>query len=66
MLKNIWYKTITISSFVWPKGNIILKLRIIICFILLFAGNATNVLKPLYEKKIIDSVTGSQREFRFD
>lgn len=63
--KNTWHRFKSLAFFLWPTNNISLQLRVIVSFALLFMGNIVNSLKPLYDKKIIDSVTDFPGQFRF-
>ncbi|XP_057320450.1 ATP-binding cassette sub-family B member 6 [Microplitis mediator] len=64
--KNIWYKITTLSPFLWPTSYL-LQLRVIFCFSLLAAGRAINLYVPIYNKKIVDSVTDlSINNYRWD
>lgn len=64
--KNAWYKIKILAPFLWPKKSILLQLRVICCFGLLAAGRAINLYVPIYNKKIVDSVTDTPIEFRWD
>ncbi|KAL6261955.1 hypothetical protein P5V15_007039 [Pogonomyrmex californicus] len=63
---NLWYKTKTLAPFLWPKSDFLLQLRVIFCFILLLFGRLINLYVPIYNKKIVDSVTIVPVEFRWD
>ncbi|KAJ8682804.1 hypothetical protein QAD02_018596 [Eretmocerus hayati] len=64
--KNAWYKIRTLAPFLWPKTSVWLQLRVIFCFGLLTAGRVINVYVPIYNKKIVDSVTETPGDFRWD
>ncbi|KAK2576197.1 hypothetical protein KPH14_008402 [Odynerus spinipes] len=64
--KNAWYKIKILAPFLWPKANILLQLRVMVCFGLLIAGRFINLYVPIYNKKIVDSVTETPGEFRWD
>ncbi|XP_011635497.1 ATP-binding cassette sub-family B member 6, mitochondrial [Pogonomyrmex barbatus] len=63
---NLWYKTKTLAPFLWPKSDFLLQLRVIFCFMLLLFGRLINLYVPIYNKKIVDSVTIVPVEFRWD
>ncbi|XP_011705031.1 PREDICTED: ATP-binding cassette sub-family B member 6, mitochondrial [Wasmannia auropunctata] len=63
---NLWYKTKTLAPFLWPKSDFLLQLRVIFCFMLLLCGRLINLYVPIYNKKIVDSVTIVPVEFRWD
>ncbi|XP_076242345.1 ABC transporter ATP-binding protein/permease Hmt-1 [Calliopsis andreniformis] len=64
--KNAWYKLNTLAPFLWPKKSLMLQLRVIFCFVLLISGRFINLYVPIYNKKIVDSVTESSAKFRWD
>ncbi|XP_074659669.1 ATP-binding cassette sub-family B member 6-like isoform X2 [Tubulanus polymorphus] len=58
-----------IFPFIWPKGSILLQLRVIFCLIVLIAGRGVNLLVPIYYKQIVDSLTPKPKQtllFRWD
>ncbi|XP_029043529.1 ATP-binding cassette sub-family B member 6 [Osmia bicornis bicornis] len=63
--KNAWYKIKTLSPFLWPK-SFMLQLRVIFCFGLLIAGRLINLYVPIYNSKIVDSVSATPITFRWD
>ncbi|XP_001605354.2 ATP-binding cassette sub-family B member 6, mitochondrial [Nasonia vitripennis] len=64
--RNAWYKIKTLAPFLWPKKSVLLQFSITFCFILLIAGRLINVYVPIYNKKIVDSVTDTPGKFRWD
>ncbi|XP_051175300.1 ATP-binding cassette sub-family B member 6 [Leptopilina boulardi] len=64
--KNAWYKLKTLAPFLWPKKDFLLQLRVIFCFGLLALGRLINLYVPIYNKKIVDSVTFIPLQFRWD
>lgn len=42
----------TLFPFLWPKRDLFLQFRVIICFVLLLGGRVINVYVPIYNKKI--------------
>ncbi|KAK1124402.1 hypothetical protein K0M31_006762 [Melipona bicolor] len=63
--KNIWYKIKTLTPFLWPK-TFVLQLRVTFCFGLLILGRLINLYVPIYNKKIVNSVTDTPNLFRWD
>ncbi|XP_076292860.1 ABC transporter ATP-binding protein/permease Hmt-1 [Lasioglossum baleicum] len=64
--KNAWYKVKVLAPFLWPKKSSMLQLRVIFCFALLISGRLINLYVPIYNKKIVDSLTGDSETFRWD
>ncbi|XP_049532979.1 ATP-binding cassette sub-family B member 6 [Anopheles darlingi] len=64
--RNAWSKMRTLLPFLWPKKDVILQFRIIFCFVLLFAGRIINLYVPIYNKKIVDSLSVQPSLFRWD
>ncbi|PBC28742.1 ATP-binding cassette sub-family B member 6 [Apis cerana] len=62
--KNVWHKIKILTPFLWPKP-LILQLRVIFCFGLLILGRLINLYVPIYNKKIVDSISEAP-EFRWD
>ena len=54
---NIWFKCKLLFPYVWPKGHLLLQLRVIVCFLLLVSGRVINVYVPIYYKYIINALT---------
>ncbi|XP_076759855.1 ABC transporter ATP-binding protein/permease Hmt-1 [Xylocopa sonorina] len=63
--KNAWYKIRILAPFLWPK-TFILQLRVIFCFGLLILGRLINLYVPIYNKMIVNSVTETVGQFRWD
>ncbi|XP_018309483.1 ATP-binding cassette sub-family B member 6, mitochondrial [Mycetomoellerius zeteki] len=63
---NLWYKIKILAPFLWPKLDCLLQLRVIFCFMLLLSGRLINLYVPIYNKKIVDSVTIIPVKFRWD
>ncbi|EFN81504.1 ATP-binding cassette sub-family B member 6, mitochondrial [Harpegnathos saltator] len=63
---NLWYKIKILAPFLWPKSDFLLQLRVIFCFLLLMSGRLINLYVPIYNKKIVDSVTIVPVRFRWD
>ena len=49
---NLVKKTKTLFPFVWPKGDLRLKIYVMLSFLLLIAGRGVNLLTPIYYKYI--------------
>ncbi|XP_033222968.1 ATP-binding cassette sub-family B member 6, mitochondrial [Belonocnema kinseyi] len=64
--KNAWYKVKTLAPFLWPKTDFLLQVRVLFCFILLASGRVINLYVPIYNKKIVDSVSATPLQFRWD
>lgn len=62
--KNAWFKIKTIAPYLWPKRSILLQLRLISCFAIIMSGRAVNLFVPIYNKKIVDSVTDTPGKLR--
>ncbi|KAF2361769.1 ABC transporter type 1 transmembrane domain [Trinorchestia longiramus] len=56
--RDVFRKLRTLMPFMWPKNNLLLQLDVLLCLALLLVGRVTNVLVPLYNKKIVDSLGG--------
>lgn len=54
---NFWKKCRLLAPFIWPKKDIYLQFRVLFCFILLALGRVANIFIPLYNKKIVNSLT---------
>ncbi|KAL1123651.1 hypothetical protein AAG570_002727 [Ranatra chinensis] len=63
---NVKRKVRILAPFLWPKNDCILQCRVFICILLLIAGRATNLFVPIYNKYIVDSMTFSPIQFRWD
>lgn len=64
--RNAYQKMKTLMPFLWPKKSFLLQLRVIFCFFLLIAGRFINVYVPVYNKKIVDSLSGAEVTYRWD
>lgn len=64
--KNFWRKIRLLAPFLWPRKNICLQLRVLVCFVLLGGGRAINLYVPIYNKMIVDSMTITPISFRWD
>uniref|UniRef100_A0A1L8DUM0 ATP-binding cassette sub-family B member 6 n=1 Tax=Nyssomyia neivai TaxID=330878 RepID=A0A1L8DUM0_9DIPT len=64
--RNAWGKIRTLAPFLWPKKDFFLQFRVTICFVLLLGGRVINLYVPIYNKKIVDSLTANPMTFRWD
>lgn len=64
--RNAWTKMRTLMPFLWPKKDFFLQFRVIFCFVLLLAGRVINLYVPIYNKKIVDSLSERPLTFRWD
>ena len=53
---DFWRKSKLIFPYVWPKGQYLLQLRVVVCLVLLAAGRVVNVYVPLFYKTITDDL----------
>ncbi|KAG4075106.1 hypothetical protein HA402_013501 [Bradysia odoriphaga] len=61
---NAWTKMRTLLPFIWPRNDMFLQLKVVMCFVLLIGGRVINLYVPIYNKKIVDSLTTPH--FRWD
>jgi len=54
--RNFWKKLWKLLPYMWPKNSLKLQLQLLLCFLLLGGMRVTNVLVPIYYKKIVDSL----------
>ncbi|XP_058060674.1 ATP-binding cassette sub-family B member 6 [Anopheles bellator] len=64
--RNAWNKMGTLMPFLWPKKDSFLQIRVIFCFLLLISGRVINLYVPIYNKKIVDSLSVQPVLFRWD
>lgn len=64
--KNAWEKLSKLAPFIWPKYDMPSQINVIICIVLLIGGRVINLYVPIYSKKIVDSLSGSETTFRWD
>lgn len=57
---DAWIKIRTVWPYVWPKGDCLMQLRVVLCLLILVAGRVINVFVPVLNKDIIDSLTDQQ------
>ncbi|PVD31224.1 hypothetical protein C0Q70_06636 [Pomacea canaliculata] len=56
---NIGHKIKLMIPLVWPKGSLFLQTIVVICLGLLVCGRIVNLYVPLYNRDIVNSLTGS-------
>ena len=54
---DFWHKCKVLVPYVWPRGHLLLQLRVVACFLLLGTGRVVNVFVPIYYKKIVNALT---------
>jgi len=54
--KDLWFKTKMLWPFLWPADRT-LQVKVIVCFLILGAGRAVNVLVPYMYKIIVNHLT---------
>lgn len=64
--RNALHKMRTLMPFLWPKKDVFLQFRVIMCFALLLSGRVINLYVPIYNKKIVDSLSDRPLSFRWD
>lgn len=55
--RNVFAKLRTLLPFLWPRKSLILQINVFICILALLAGRVINLYVPIYNKKIVDSLT---------
>ncbi|XP_055545150.1 ATP-binding cassette sub-family B member 6 [Wyeomyia smithii] len=64
--RGAWNKMRTLMPFLWPKKDFLLQFRVLFCFGLLLSGRVINLYVPIYNKKIVDSLSDRPISFRWD
>ncbi|XP_072949280.1 ATP-binding cassette sub-family B member 6 [Epargyreus clarus] len=64
--RNVFSKLRTLLPFLWPKKSLCLQVYVFICILALIAGRAINLFVPIYNKKIVDSLTIPPLRFCWD
>ncbi|ODM99680.1 ATP-binding cassette sub-family B member 6, mitochondrial [Orchesella cincta] len=54
---NLRHKIKLLMPFIWPSKSLALQFNVLICLVILVAGRVTNLFVPIYNKKIVDSMT---------
>ncbi|XP_045773433.1 ATP-binding cassette sub-family B member 6 [Maniola jurtina] len=64
--RNVFVKLRTLLPFLWPKKSLCLQIYVFICILALIVGRAINLYVPIYNKKIVDSLSIPPLLFRWD
>ena len=54
---NHWHTLRSLAPWLWPKGELELRLRVVLAVVLLVAAKAANVLVPLAYARAVDALT---------
>ncbi|XP_072028962.1 ATP-binding cassette sub-family B member 6-like [Amphiura filiformis] len=54
---DFFHKFSLIWPYVWPKGQYLLQIRVVVCLLILAAGRVINVFVPLLYKEIVNALT---------
>ncbi|XP_049873404.1 ATP-binding cassette sub-family B member 6 [Pectinophora gossypiella] len=58
--RNVVSKLRTLLPFLWPRKSLCLQIYVLICVLALIAGRVVNLYVPIYNKKIVDSISPPQ------
>lgn len=64
--RNVFGKLRTLLPFLWPKKSACLQIYVLICVLALLAGRVINLYVPIYNKRIVDSLSIPPLYFRWD
>ncbi|CAH2096146.1 unnamed protein product [Euphydryas editha] len=64
--RNVFGKLRTLLPFLWPKKSVYLQIYVLICVLALLAGRVINLYVPIYNKRIVDSLSIPPLYFRWD
>ncbi|XP_053692661.1 ATP-binding cassette sub-family B member 6 [Sabethes cyaneus] len=64
--RGAWNKMRRLMPFLWPKKDVLLQFRVLFCFGLLLSGRVINLYVPIYNKKIVNSLSDQPIDFRWD
>ncbi|XP_075977677.1 ABC transporter ATP-binding protein/permease Hmt-1 isoform X2 [Anticarsia gemmatalis] len=64
--RNVFSKLRTLLPFLWPRKSACLQIYVLICILALLAGRAVNLFVPIYSKLIVNSLTDTPLQFRWD
>ncbi|XP_061383703.1 ATP-binding cassette sub-family B member 6 [Danaus plexippus] len=64
--RNVFGKMRTLLPFMWPSKSVCLQIYVFICVLALLAGRVINLYVPIYNKKIVDSLSIPPLHFRWD
>ncbi|KAI6240107.1 B member 6, ATP-binding cassette sub family [Aphelenchoides fujianensis] len=59
------FRTKAVIGYMWPKKQYMVRVKIILCLLLVVVGRLINVFVPLYGKWIVDALSGSSTERYF-
>ena len=57
---NHWQTLVSLAPWLWPKGELELRLRVVAAVLLLVCAKAANVLVPLAYARAVDALTPEQ------
>lgn len=63
--RNTFRKIRILMPFLWPKKSFFLQFRVIICIGLVIVGRVINVYVPIYNKMIVDGLSGPAPQFEW-
>ncbi|KAM9305250.1 ATP-binding cassette sub-family B member 6 [Gastrophryne carolinensis] len=55
--KGFWKKVRLLTPYMWPRGNLLLQLLVILCMGLMGLERVINVFVPIYNKNIVNMLT---------
>ncbi|XP_068102109.1 ATP-binding cassette sub-family B member 6 [Hyperolius riggenbachi] len=55
--QGFWKKVRLLVPYLWPRGNVLLQLLVLLCMGLMGVERAINVFVPIYYKTIVDQLT---------
>ncbi|XP_026327452.1 ATP-binding cassette sub-family B member 6, mitochondrial isoform X1 [Hyposmocoma kahamanoa] len=61
--RNVFSKLRILLPFLWPRKNFCLQLNVLICVLALIGGRIVNLYVPIYNKKIVDSISPSTTQY---
>ncbi|XP_047533093.1 ATP-binding cassette sub-family B member 6 [Vanessa atalanta] len=64
--RNVFGKLRTLLPFLWPRKSLCLQIYVFICILALLAGRVINLYVPIYNKRIVDSLSIPPLYFRWD
>ncbi|XP_064072654.1 ATP-binding cassette sub-family B member 6 [Vanessa tameamea] len=64
--RNVFGKLRTLFPFLWPRKSLCLQIYVFICILALLAGRVINLYVPIYNKRIVDSLSIPPLYFRWD
>ncbi|KAJ8682800.1 hypothetical protein QAD02_018592 [Eretmocerus hayati] len=64
--RTLYTQIKTFAPFLWPKDSFWMQLRIIFCLNLVVVGRVINLYTPIYNKRIVESITKFPGQLRWD